>query len=52
MVAEGLMCEQCGQALEYKGEPGREVEHLEGESQLKRAYYYCSRCAAGIFPPG
>jgi hypothetical protein len=29
------------------------VEHyLEGELELKRAYYYCSRCAAGIFPPG
>jgi hypothetical protein len=53
MVAEGLACEQCGQGLEYKGEPGRDVEHyLEGEIELKRAYYYCSRCEAGIFPPG
>jgi hypothetical protein len=51
-VAEGMRCEVWGEVMEYKGEAKREVEHLEGESQLKRAYYYCSRCAAGIFPPG
>jgi hypothetical protein len=49
MVAEGLACEQCGQALEYKGEPARDAEHhLEGEIELKRAYYYCPRCEARI----
>jgi hypothetical protein len=53
MVPEGLMCEECGQALEYKGELARHVTHyLEGETDLKRAYYYCPHCEAGIFPPG
>ena len=51
-VAEGMMCEVCGEAMVYKGEPKRDIEHLEGESQLKRAYYYCARCEGGIFPPG
>jgi hypothetical protein len=53
MVAEGVVCEQCGQAMAYKGEPVREIEHyLEGETELKRAYYYCPACEAGLFPPG
>lgn len=51
-VAEGLRCEVCGEVMEYKGEPERVVEHLEGESQLKRAYYHCPRCRSGVFPPG
>lgn len=51
-VAEGMRCEGCGEAMEYKGEPQRDVAHLEGESHLKRAYYYCARCEGGIFPPG
>jgi hypothetical protein len=51
-VAEGMKCEVCGEVMAYKGEPKRDVEHLEGESKLKRAYYYCARCEGGIFPPG
>ena len=49
---EGLICEQCGQALTYKGKPRRGVEHLEGPAQLERAYYHCPHCKGGIFPPG
>ena len=52
-VAEGRVCERCGQPMSYKGEPKREVQHyLEGETQLERAYYYCDRCESGLFPPG
>lgn len=50
-VAEKLRCEQCGEALVYKGKPTRGVGHLEGEAHLKRAYYHCSHCEGGIFPP-
>jgi hypothetical protein len=50
--AEGLVCEECGQELKYKGQPGRGVAHLEGEARIKRAYYHCAHCAGGIFPPG
>jgi hypothetical protein len=52
-VPEGLVCEGCGQAMRYKGEFRREVEHyLEGETELERAYYYCAHCEGGLFPPG
>ena len=51
-VVEGLSCPQCGQAMSYKGKPQREVEHLEGELELARAYYYCAGCNSGLFPPG
>jgi hypothetical protein len=49
---EGLVCEGCGEPLAYKGEPKRAVIHGEGEAELSRAYYYCDRCEAGLFPPG
>lgn len=49
---EGLVCEGCGEMLEYKGDPKRAVIHLEGEAELSRAYYYCDQCEAGLFPAG
>ena len=51
-VIEGLACPECGQGMIYKGKPKRGVEHLEGETKLRRAYYYCPHCEAGLFPPG
>jgi len=51
-VTEGLVCEKCGTVMEYKGEPKRDVEHLEGETELYRAYFYCPHCEGGVFPPG
>lgn len=40
-VIEGLPCPDCGGAMIYKGRPKRAVAHLEGETGLERAYYYC-----------
>jgi hypothetical protein len=51
-AVEDMRCEVCGEVMAYKGEPQRDVEHLEGESHLQRAYYYCARCEGGVFPPG
>jgi len=51
-VIEGIVCEKCGRLMEYKGEPKRDVEHLEGKAELYRAYYYCPHCEGGFFPPG
>jgi hypothetical protein len=48
----GIACEVCGQPLVYKGQPTREIGHLEGESELQRAYYHCPHCKGGVFPPG
>jgi hypothetical protein len=47
----GIACEVCGQAMVYKGEPRREIGHLEGETELQRAYYHCPHCKGGVFPP-
>jgi hypothetical protein len=49
-IAEGKVCEQCGQAMRYKGELKRAVLNGEGDSTIKRAHYYCPGCQSGIFP--
>ena len=47
-----VLCEQCGTPMVYKGEASRDVEHLEGEAELIRAYFHCPHCKSGVFPPG
>jgi hypothetical protein len=49
---EGLPCPDCGGVMLYKGLQKRDVIHLEGETALERAYYYCVHCERGLFPPG
>lgn len=51
-VIEGMPCPDCGGVMIYKGRPKRAVIHLEGETGLERAYYYCAQCEDGFFPPG
>ena len=51
-AVEGLPCPDCGGMMIYKGTPKRDVVHLEGETGLERAYYYCVHCESGLFPPG
>ena len=51
-VVEGLPCPDCGGEMIYKGRPKRDVSHLEGETAIERAYYYCVHCERGLFPPG
>lgn len=48
----GVKCPKCGEMMPYKGCPSREIEHLEGETELRRAYYHCPDCKSGLFPPG
>jgi hypothetical protein len=51
--AEGLKCEKCEQAMEFKGYRGWGVSGLEGETRLQRAYYVCPACKGEtVFPPG
>jgi ribosomal protein S27AE len=51
-TAVGKACAQCGEEMVHKGQNEREVLHGEGQSGLKRTYYYCPRCKSGVFPPG
>jgi ferric-dicitrate binding protein FerR (iron transport regulator) len=51
-AVEGVKCPRCGEMMKYKGRGSREVEHLEGETELERAYYHCAGCESGLFPPG
>jgi len=60
MVAQGDLgatpdppcCEKCGAKMGFKGYPDKEIDGLEGEGRLPRAYYVCPACGAGFFPPG
>jgi hypothetical protein len=45
-------CPQCGQKLKNKGKRKRRVVTESGEVEVERAYYYCSSCRQGLFPPG
>ena len=45
------VCPQCGAALRYKGQKGTHIESRLGGLEVQRGYYYCARCASGLFPP-
>ena len=50
--AEAVRCPRCGEEMEHKGRQTKVVETRVGALQLSRHYYYCTRCKAGLFPPG
>lgn len=50
--AAGPVCATCGQAMHYKGQKAKYVATETGGVRVKRAYYYCATCHAGVFPPG
>lgn len=50
--AAGPMCATCGQRMHYKGQKSKDVATETGGLRVKRAYYYCVTCRAGVFPPG
>lgn len=45
-------CPVCGEGAGFRGWQSRQVIHFEGETPLRRRYYYCPRCKRGFFPPG
>ena len=47
----GPMCPSCGREMHYKGMKEVTVESQVGMLKLERAYYYCSPCRQGLFPP-
>jgi hypothetical protein len=50
--AVGKQCPKCKGEMRHKGQNVRGVLHVEGESLLKRTYYWCPSCESGFFPPG
>ena len=50
--AEPVLCPKCGDEMRPKGLKGNQVESRIGVLKIEREHYYCSRCQAGIFPPG
>lgn len=49
--ALGKQCPECKGEMRHKGQNVRVVLHGEGESRLKRTYYFCPSCKSGFFPP-
>jgi hypothetical protein len=50
--ASGKICADCQRKMSYKGEADRNLETWEASITYQRAYYHCSHCKQGLFPPG
>ena len=50
--AEAPVCRSCGKPAKFKGYPEKTFHGLELDATIPRAYYYCSTCKVGFFPPG
>lgn len=52
-VSQGLVCEQCGQALQARGRARRHWQTQGGHQvEVERTYVTCPQCGGGFFPPG
>ena len=52
-ASQGLVCEQCGQALQTRGRARRKWQTQGGQQvEVERAYVTCPQCGGGFFPPG
>jgi RNase P subunit RPR2 len=52
-ASQGLVCEQCGQALQARGRARRRWQTQGGQQvEVERAYVTCPQCGGGFFPPG
>jgi len=50
--AEPPNCDKCGKPMAFQGYRKKKVQGLEVEAEIPRAYYHCSTCGVGFFPPG
>lgn len=50
--SEVPVCAGCGRKMRMKGYRKRQVETEAGLVEVGRAYYYCTSCGCGVFPPG
>ena len=52
-ASQGLVCEQCGQALHSRGRARRRWQtHGGHQVEVERTYVSCPHCGSGFFPPG
>jgi len=52
-ASQGLVCEQCGLALQARGRAKRRWQtHGGQEVEVERTYVSCPQCGSGFFPPG
>jgi YgiT-type zinc finger domain-containing protein len=52
-ASQGLVCEQCGQALQARGRARRRWQTQGGQQvEVERTYVSCPQCGSGFFPPG
>jgi RNase P subunit RPR2 len=50
---QGLVCEQCGKALQARGRARRKWQTQGGQQvEVERTYVTCPQCGGGFFPPG
>lgn len=45
-------CKKCGKPMAFQGYLEKTIHGLEMDIEIPRAYYYCSTCKVGFFPPG
>jgi hypothetical protein len=45
-------CKECARPMAFHGYRKKKVQGLEVDAEIPRAYYYCSTCGVGLFPPG
>lgn len=50
--AEPPKCKKCGKPMTFQGYRKKKVHGLEVDAEIPRAYYHCSTCGVGLFPPG
>jgi len=47
-----VQCPECGAKLQKRGEAERQLQGVGGQNlHLKRGYWVCPACGAGLFPP-
>jgi len=52
-ASQGLVCEQCGQALQARGRARRRWQTHGGQQvEVERTSVTCPQCGGGFFPPG
>ncbi|HEM61437.1 MAG TPA: hypothetical protein ENO24_04025 [Chloroflexi bacterium] len=49
---EAPICKKCRKPMAFQGYLRKTIHGLEIDAKIPRAYYYCSNCKEGFFPPG